>query len=381
MTPLLLTPGPLTTAPSVREAMLVDYGSRDPAFVALVQRVLASLVALAPDPEAFTAVPVQGSGTFAVEAMLGTLVSVDGGVLVLDHGVYGARAAEILRRMGRTVDVLAAPEGDDPDLDALDRRLAIRTDLTHVFTVHSETTTGQLLPVAAIAEVVARHGRRLLVDAMSSLGAVPLTGEGPLTGAAGSLLATLDAVASSANKCLEGVPGLAFVLVRSEVLAAARGRCPSVSLDLQAQAERLAKDGQFRFTPPTHVLAALDEALRIHAAEGGVAGRGARYRTNMDRLVAGMRRLGYRLLLPDERQGPIIATVHLPDAPGWTFAAFYEHLRARGFAIYPGSLARTPSFRVGCIGRVFPADIDRFQDAAASWDRSPLAGHPTGATS
>jgi 2-aminoethylphosphonate-pyruvate transaminase len=220
--------------------------------------------------------------------------------------------------------------------------------------VHSETTTGQLLPLAAIAEVVARRGRALLVDAMSSLGAVPIT-------------VPCEAVASSANKCLEGVPGLAFVLVRRDRLAAAAGRSPSLSLDLHAQADRLDRDGQFRFTPPTQVLAALDVALELFAQEGGVEGRGARYGENMRRLLAGMTALGHRPLLPPERQGPIIATFHLPTTPGWSFPAFYEHLRARGFAIYPGSLAALPTFRVGCIGQVFPSDIDRFIAAAAEY--------------
>jgi 2-aminoethylphosphonate-pyruvate transaminase len=248
--------------------------------------------------------------------------------------------------------VAKGEEGEYPDLGALDARLAEDPGISHVFTVHSETTTGQLLPLRAIAEVVARRGRRLLVDAMSSLGAVPVD-------------VPCDAIASSANKCLEGVPGLAFVLVRRDVLARATGRSPSVSLDLQAQAARLDRDGQFRFTPPTHVLAALDVALELHAREGGVEGRGARYRENMRRLIAGMSALGHRPLLPEARQGPIIATFHLPTTPGWSFTTFYEHLRARGFAIYPGSLAKVPTFRVGCIGQVFPADIDRFLAAVA----------------
>lgn len=354
---LLLTPGPLTTAPAVREAMLRDHGSRDPAFIALCQRVWRGLEALAPG---FRAIPVQGSGTFAVEAMLGSLVPRTGGVLVLVHGVYGRRAVELLKRMRRRVVVLEAEEGAEPDLERLRATLDVNPVVTHVFTVHSETTTGQLLPLKAICDVAVAAGRRVLVDAMSSFGAVPIDGAG------------IEGIAASGNKCLEGVPGLAFVLARTEALRA--GRAPSVSLDLYAQAARLTKDGQFRFTPPTHVLAALDVALALHTAEGGVAGRGARYAENMRMLIAGMRERGFEPLLPDDRQGPIIATFHTPAWPNWHFDTFYERLRARGFAIYPGSLAKAPSFRVGCIGQVYPSDIARFLeavDAALSDTQAP----------
>jgi 2-aminoethylphosphonate-pyruvate transaminase len=331
--------------------MQYDYGSRDPEFVALAARVRHGLLALAPEASEFTAIPLQGSGTYAVEAMLGSLVPPEGGVAVLVHGVYGHRAAEILRRMGHHHTVFLAEEGDDPDLDALRVGLENDPQLTHVFTVHSETTTGQLLPVHAISVLVAKMGRRLLVDAMSSLGAISLEG------------VIADGIASSANKCLEGAPGLAFVLARRSALKP--GFSPSLSLDLHAQESRLAKDGQYRFTPPTQVLAALDVALRLHAEEGGVAARGTRYSENMRRLLQGMSALGYRSLLPPERQGPIIATFHQPT--DWDFQAFYEYLRERGFAIYPGSLARIPSFRIGCIGQVFPADIDRFLTVVAAW--------------
>ena len=353
MEPLLLTPGPLTTSPLVRAAMQRDLGSRDPEFTEMTARVRRRLAGLAPQPGAFTAIPLQGSGTFAVEAMLGTLVPPDAGAAVLVNGVYGARAVEALRRMGRTCEAFITGEGGLPDLDALAIALTANPGLTHVFTVHSETTTGQLLPLKAISDVTARAGRRLLVDAMSSLGAIPMDG------------VQADAIASSANKCLEGVPGLGFVLVRNDVIAGAAGLAPSLSLDLHAQWSRLEKDGQFRFTPPTHVLAALDVALDLHEQEGGVTARGARYAGNMRLLLDGMRRLGFVPLLPDERQGPIIATFHEPASPAWSFPRFYDFLRERGFAIYPGSLAKVPSFRVGCIGQVFPADIVRFIAAVA----------------
>lgn len=346
MEPLLLTPGPLTTHRDVKAAMTVDLGSRDPAFLAVSARIQSRLVELLPQPEGFVAVPVQGSGTFAVEAMLGSLVPRDGAAAVLINGVYGARAAEILERIGRRVVALVTPEEDAPDLEALDRCLASDPTISHVVTIHSETTTGQLEPLAEISAITAAHGRRLLVDAMSSFGALSLDG------------VVADAFAASSNKCLEGVPGLGFVLVRRDVLVA--GRSHSVSLDLHAQWSRLAKDGQFRFTPPTHVMLALDKALQLHQAEGGVKGRGARYQENLQILWDGMQAIGFVPLLPRNRQAPIIVTFRSPSDPRWNFSAFYEALRLRGFAIYPGSLTRTPSFRVGCIGQVFPADMRRF---------------------
>jgi 2-aminoethylphosphonate-pyruvate transaminase len=362
---LLLTPGPLTTAPAVRAAMAIDLGSRDPAFQAITARIRERLEALAPEPGAFVAVPVQGSGTFAVEAMLGTLVPRDGAAAVLVNGVYGARAAELLGRMGRRVVTLVSDEADPPDLAGLDAALAADPGLTHVVAVQVETTTGQLEPIAEISAITARHGRRLLVDAMAAFGAIPLDG------------VVADAVAASSNKCLEGVPGLGFVLVRRPALDAAAGNAHSVSLDLHAQAARLGRDGQFRFTPPTHVMAAFDVALSLHEAEGGVPARGARYAANLEVLVGGMTALGFVPLLPADRQAPIIVTFRAPAHPAWSFPAFYEALRARGFAIYPGSLTRVPSFRVGCIGQVFPDDLRRF--VAAVTDAMTSLGLPTGA--
>ena len=340
MTPLLLTPGPLTTAAAVREAMTVDLGSRDPAFLAVTARILTRLVALAPEPGAFEAVPVQGSGTFAVEAMLGTFVPRTGAAAVLVNGVYGARAVELLCRAGRRVVPLVADEEAAPDLDALDRALAADPGITHVVAVHVETTTGQLEPIAEIAAITARHGRRLLVDAMAAFGAIGLDG------------VVADAVAASSNKCLEGVPGLGFVLARSTALAETAGNAHSVSLDLHAQAARLTKDGQFRFTPPTHVMLALDAALTLHLAEGGVAGRGARYAANLRVLVDGLTALGFVPLLPAERQAPIIVTFRAPAHPNYDFKRFYDGAKARGFLLYPGKLTQIDTFRVGCIGAI-----------------------------
>ncbi len=343
----LLTPGPLTTSLSVKQAMLRDWGSRDAGFIALNRRIRDRLVEIAEGGGDYTCVPLQGSGTFVVEAMLGTLVPPTGRLLVLVNGAYGARMVKIMHTIGRDVVSLTSPEDRIPDLVALDRRLAAEPGISHVAAVHCETTSGILNPIEAIAAVVAHHGRSLLIDSMSAFGALPLD--------IGELGA--DAVAASANKCLEGVPGLGFAIVRRAALEAAAGNAHSLSLDLYDQWRAMESNGQWRFTPPTHVLAAFEQALIEHGAEGGVAGRHRRYTENCAILIDGMRKLGFETLLPDELQAPIIVTFKMPADPAFDFQMFYDRLAARGYVIYPGKLTVAPSFRIGCIGRLDPDDI------------------------
>jgi 2-aminoethylphosphonate-pyruvate transaminase len=345
--PLLLTPGPLTTSSEVKRAMLRDWGSRDRDFIELNARIRRRLVDLAGARASHVCVPLQGSGTFVVEAMLGTLVPKGGRLLVLVNGAYGARMVRMAQIHGRAVVTLETPENRPNDPAELERALAADPAISHVAAVHCETTSGILNPIAAIAEVTARHGRRLLIDAMSAFGALPLDArEVPF-----------EALAASANKCLEGVPGVGFALVRREALEAARGNAPALSLDLLDQWASMEKNGQWRFTPPTQVLAALDRALAEHAAEGGVAGRGARYAETCRILIAGMRELGFATLLPDGLQAPIIVTFAMPADPRFVFEDFYGRLRARGYVIYPGKLTVAPSFRIGCIGHITPDDM------------------------
>jgi len=329
-----------------------DWGSRDPEFVACISRVCLALAEMVSE-EGYVAVPLQGSGTFAVEAMIGTFVPPQGRLLVLVNGAYGHRMVALARRMGRAVDAMVWSESEPVDASDVDAALASDPSITHVAVVYCETTTGLLNPIEAVAKTVQSHGRRLLIDAMSALGALPLRASD----------VAFDAVAGSANKCLEGVPGLAFVVARREALERCEGNCHSVSLDLYDQAERLGRDGQFRFTPPTHVLAALDRALAQHADEGGVAGRGRRYADNCKVLTDGLKGLGLRTLLPAERQAPIIVTVLSPADPAWDFGAVYAALTERGYSIYPGKLTERETFRVGCIGHVFPSDMAGFISA------------------
>jgi 2-aminoethylphosphonate-pyruvate transaminase len=345
--PYLLTPGPLTTSLTVKQAMLRDFGSRDRDFIALNARVRARLVELAHAEGSHVAVPLQGSGTFVVEAMLGTLVPRDGKLLVLVNGAYGQRMVRMAHYHGRPAVTIEAPEDQPNDPAALDRALGNDSSISHVAAVHCETTSGILNPIEELAAVTARHGRSLLIDAMSAFGALPLDAR----------KLPFDGLAASANKCLEGVPGVGFALIREPALRAAEGNAPCLSLDLHDQWQAMERNGQWRFTPPTHVLAALDQALAEHAAEGGTEGRGARYRENCQLLIAGMRELGFETLLPDRLQAPIIVTFKMPADPRFVFADFYDRLRRRGFVIYPGKLTVAPSFRIGCIGRIGPAEM------------------------
>jgi len=350
--PLLLTPGPLTTAESTKRAMLHDWGSRDTAFIDMTARVRRRLVEIAGGGD-LVAVPIQGSGTFAVEAALGTFVPRDGKVLILVNGAYGARMARISSVMGRAYATLETAEDVPPSAAAVDAALAADPGISHVAMVYCETTSGILNPVAEVAAVVARRRRRLLLDAMSAFGALPLD------------MAALgcDAVMASANKCLEGVPGIGFVIGRAAALEECEGRAHSVSLDLHDQWRYMDRTGQWRFTPPTHVLAAFDHALDLFLAEGGVAGRGARYRNNCRVLVDGLRGMGFETLLPESLQAPIIVTVRTPADPRFHFETFYESLRERGYVIYPGKLTVADSFRVGCIGRMGEAEMRGALDA------------------
>jgi len=345
--PLLLTPGPLTTAAATRRAMLRDRGSRDPEFVALTAGIRRRLVDLAGAADSHVCVPIQGSGTFAVEAMLGTLVPPTGRTLVVVNGAYGRRMAKILDVMGRSNTVAETPEDLPVDPTAVDAALSADAEISHVAFVHCETTSGVLNPLDDIAAVVERHRRSLLVDAMSTFGALPLDAR----------TTPFDALAASANKCLEGVPGLAFVIATRSVMEAATGNAHSLSLDLHDQWRAMEANGQWRFTPPTHVVAALTAALDGLDAEGGVSGRNRRYAENCRVLVDGMRALGFETLLDDDHQAPIIVTFKEPADPAFEFARFYELLRQRGFAIYPGKLTAQPSFRIGCIGAIDAEDM------------------------
>jgi 2-aminoethylphosphonate-pyruvate transaminase len=353
--PVLLTPGPLTTSAETKAAMLADWGSWDGAFNELTASVCRDLVAIVHGQAEHVCVPLQGSGTFAVEAAIGTLVPKAGKVLVPDNGSYCKRIVRILGYLGRAAVVLSHGEQEAADPVRIDAALTADPSITHVAQVHCETGTGILNPLPEIAAVVANHGRGLIVDAMSSYGAISIDAR----------TIRFDALIAASGKCLEGVPGMGFAIARRTALERAGGNSNSLAMDLVDQWQYMQKTGQWRFTPPTHVLAALRAAIDQYQAQGGLPARRARYTENCAALVSGMRALGLRTFLPDALQAPIIVTFHSPRDKAYDFAEFYRRVRARGFILYPGKLTAVDTFRVGCIGAINPDVLKRAVAAVA----------------
>ena len=345
--PILLTPGPLTTTERTRRAMLRDWGSWDAGFIALTAELRRRLLRVVHGEGSHVVVPLQGSGTFSVEAAVATLVPRDGHVLVLDNGAYCKRLGKLATLMGRRTTILPHAEDRSVSLEALAAALGADASITHVGLIHCETGTGVANPLAAVAEVCKRHGKGLIVDAMSSFAALPVDArEVPF-----------DALVAASGKCLEGVPGMGFVFIRKAVLDAASGNSHSLAMDLHDQHVYMEKTGQWRFTPPTHVAAALIEAMRQYDEEGGQPARLARYTANCEALVSGMQALGFEPFLKPEVQAPIIVTFHAPAHPSYDFKRFYEGAKQRGFILYPGKLTEVETFRVGCIGAIGPEEM------------------------
>jgi 2-aminoethylphosphonate-pyruvate transaminase len=351
--PILLTPGPLTTSLETKQAMLRDWGSWDASFNAITGSICKDLVDIVYGAGTHVCVPLQGSGTFSVEAALGNLVPRDGRVLVPNNGAYCARIAKILKYLGREHSVIDLGEDKQASAAIVEGALKMDARITHVAQVHCETGTGILNPLPEIAAVCARHGKGLIVDAMSSFGAIEIdVAKSPI-----------DAVIAASGKCIEGAPGMGFVIARQKVLEGSQGNSHSLAMDLHDQWTYMQKTTQWRFTPPTHVVAAFRAALDQFKAEGGTAARGARYRKNCDTLVDSMSALGFRSFLPKAVQAPIIVTFHAPGDPAYNFKSFYEKVRARGYILYPGKLTQVETFRVGCIGAI---DFNEMRNAASA---------------
>jgi 2-aminoethylphosphonate-pyruvate transaminase len=328
--------------------MLRDLGSRDCELIELVRDIRHRLLDLAGGQQGdYEVIIMQGSGTFSLEAVVSSAIPPDGKLLVVTNGAYGQRIGQIASVLKVDTALLSYPEDSKPDPDEVARMLAADDSITHVAAVHSETTTGILNPIREIGERVRGACRRYFVDAMSSFGAVPLS------------LAEcgIDYLVTSANKCLEGVPGFGLVLARREALLETEGYARSLSLDLLAQWRGLEANGQFRFTPPTHALLAFHQALLELEAEGGVEGRAARYRANYETLVQGMRGLGFEEYLAPSDQGYIITSFRYPAHPRFRFDEFYRRLNEKDYVIYPGKVSDSDCFRIGTIGRITVADV------------------------
>ena len=345
---VLFTPGPLTTSRTVKQAMLRDLGSRDFEFIQRVADIRQRLLQLAGVSKGeYEAILMQGSGTFSLEAVVSSSVPPDGKLLVIINGAYGRRTEAIAKVLKIPTVALNTSEDSQPDLRQIETTLAADPSITHVAVVHCETTSGILNPVEAIGAIVKQAGRRYFVDAMSSFGAVPLN----------LAECAVDYMVTSSNKCIEGVPGFGIILAKRTTLVQTEGYARSLSLNLLAQWQGLEKDGQFRFTPPTHALLAFHQALLELEEEGGVEARAARYRANHETLIAGMRALGFEEYLKPEDQSYIITSFRYPQHPNFSFEQFYKSLNEKGYVIYPGKVGSADCFRIGSIGRIFPSDV------------------------
>jgi 2-aminoethylphosphonate-pyruvate transaminase len=347
---LLFTPGPITTSAAVKEAMRRDVGSRTKDMIRAIRDIRQGLLKVAglSHDQGYEAVLLQGSGTYAVEAVLSGAAPPDGHWLIIVNGAYGKRMVQIATVHKIAHTLLEFAEDECPDPSAVDTVLRAQPEITGVAVVHCETTTGILNPIEEIGRVVHRHRKVYVVDSMSAFGGIAFD----LTSS------RADFLVSSANKCLGSVPGISFVLCRRGELERTRGWARTLSLDLHDQWRYMEDTGQFRFTPPTHVLLALRRALAELTAEGGVRTRAARYRSNQETLVRGMRGLGFEEYLPADRQSPIITSFRFPRSARFDFCRFSDALADRGFVIYPGNVSQAPCFRIGTIGQIFPADVE-----------------------
>jgi 2-aminoethylphosphonate-pyruvate transaminase len=363
MTPLspwkdkaLFTPGPLTTSMTVKQAMLRDLGSRDSEFLGIVEEIRELLVELGgASVNDYTAVLMQGSGTFGIESVISSVIPPDGKLLALVNGAYGERIVKIADIHHIQTVVMRFPEHTTPDAAQLDDALKSDAFITHVAVVHCETTTGILNPIETYGGIVRKHKRHYFVDAMSSFGAYPVKMKSW----------GIDFLVSSANKNLEGVPGFSFVLARKAALEATQGIARTLSLDLLAQWKGLETDGQFRFTPPTHAILAFHQALLELEQEGGVIERGKRYRQNYEITLSTMQQMGFRPYIDKKLRGHIITSFHYPDHPNFNFQDFYARLSYKGHVIYPGKLSHADCFRIGHVGRLSCSDVRALMAAIA----------------
>jgi len=351
---LLFTPGPLTTSYSVKKAALLDLGSRDLAFINHVQQIQKKLLALAhvesPDYEV---VIMQGSGTFGIESTISSAIPKDGTLLNIVNGAYGRRISQIARIHSISLIELFYEENELPNLHEIELTINENPQITHIAVIHGETTTGLLNPVGEIGKIAEKHDKAFIVDAMSTFGAYEIDQK----------KLNISYLISSSNKCIEGIPGFSFVVAKTSELQKCKNQQRTLSLDLYDQWLGLKSNGQFRFTPPVQVLLSFSKALQELEKEGGIIARAKRYLTNNVLLVSGMKKLGFKLYLPDDTRSYIITSFLYPSDTNFSFEEFYSKLNEKGFVIYPGKLSKVDCFRIGNIGQLFPNDIELLVDA------------------
>lgn len=343
----LFTPGPLNTSAQVRAAMNTDVGSRTPTLSEVTRKIRASLQEIANCSPDYTAVLLQGSGTFALEAMVTSLLTTqEHFVLVVSNGVYGDRIGQICQVHGIKHILLKLETTMPINASLVEEALRQNNKITHIVAVQFETAIGVLNDVNSLLQVAAIHNCEVMIDAMSSFGALPIDYSSP----------ALTAVASSANKCLHSVPGVSFVIVRLEkLLGSANPR--TISLDLKAQYQEFEKSGQWRFTPPTHALLAFSAAIDEFINAGGIQARLQHYSALNKQLIDGLGAINIHPAIATEYRAPMITTFIINNEM-LSFKFLYNELFKYGLVIYPSSFIQEKSFRVGCIGDINSSDID-----------------------
>ena len=346
----LLTPGPLTTTDTVKQEMMFDHCTWDDDYKQITQKIRRNLLNLAKvSPEEYTAILMQGSGTFGVESVLSSVIGTEDKLLIVANGAYGERMGDIAKHNGISYVMYHQSYDKVPDAAEIEKILKEDSDITHVSMVHSETTSGILNDIEAVAKVVKGNGRTFIVDAMSSFGGVeiPVADWG------------IDFIISSANKCIQGVPGFSFIIARKKLLLESEGKARSLSLDLYDQWKTMEVDGKWRFTSPTHVVLAFAKAMEELEAEGGIPARNRRYTENNHLLIQLMKEMGIKTYIDEAHQGPIITTFFFPEDASFTFSEMYEYIKERGYAIYPGKVTEAETFRIGNIGEIYKEDIEK----------------------
>ena len=349
----LLTPGPLTTTEAVKKEMLFDHCTWDDDYKAITQDIRSQLLELAHvDEEEYTVVLMQGSGTFGVESVVTSSVGENDTILVCTNGAYGERMAQLAKQAGKNCVVYQEEYDKVPDANKVKQLLEENPNITHVGMIHSETTSGILNDIASVGNVVKEAGKTFIVDGMSSFGGVDIDVKG----------IGIDFIVSSANKCIQGVPGFSYIICRKDALLKCEGNCKSLSLDLYDQWVTMNKDGKWRFTSPTHVVLAFAKALEELKKEGGIPAREKRYRENNKRLIQRMKQMGFKTYIDETNQGPIITTFFYPEECHICFEDMYQFIKERGYAIYPGKVTEAETFRIGNIGEIYLEDIDKVCD-------------------
>ena len=346
----LLTPGPLTTTDTVKKEMMFDHCTWDDDYKQITQKIRTGLLEFAHvSPDEYTVVLMQGSGTFGVESVLTSVVGTEDKLLICANGAYGERMADIAEHAGINYCMYNVHYNQVPDAQKIGELLDADPAITHVSMVHSETISGILNDIEAVGKVVKEKGRVFIVDAMSSFGGVdiPVKDWG------------IDFIVSSANKCIQGVPGFSFIIARRDLLEESAGKARSLSLDLYDQWKTMEVDGKWRFTSPTHVVLAFAQAMRELEEEGGIEARCRRYMDNNRLLIEKMGEMGIHPYIDDTHQGPIITTFFYPQEKHFTFAQMYEYIKERGYAIYPGKVTEAETFRIGNIGEIYREDIEK----------------------